>query len=475
MKKFVVTRFGFVNCTQDWFDYHIGLWEALTLPTLELNADSNTYIILIISEMIPLSSLRRLNKVIIASSIRGNIYILKYMVGFDKNVWSPAIKFLNENIDTENGEYFILHTFDSDDGLCSDFFSTIEKHVSEKFTKHGEHKCILMYPEGMAFNANDLTQQKFWYEYIIMNYVVVTNNASHVSDMYSLHGMARGDATRAKNHKFFSEQIFKEYFIRNGKINWFYTTHHGSSEGILRRQSGGERNLRNGKLDSLITNVDFDIWKEKFGVDLNKLLLFQKASLKYQPKGVGAYGVFNQATKDLSKIRTQYDHSVAIYKEILDYNDLQKKTFRAYINKKEGKSHVDAILDFFGLAPLKYNVIQSITKGAIMLRLLEENPDNYRIFIVTSGMEINYCSDIDRGIVRHISESFDKAMMRCNVHGRGNDVWLASERGHSSIFCKGMELSLDLLGLNFVILDEDSNIIDIFNIDINNSELPLFR
>ena len=475
MKKFIIIRFGFVNCTPDWFDYHIALWEALTLPTLELNADNETFIPLVVSEMIPLSSLRKLNEIINSSSARRNIYVLKYMVGFDKNEWSSAIRFINEHIDSkQNDEYFILHNLDGDDGLCSNFFSTAEEYVLERFKEQGEHKMVLMYPEGVAFSPNNLTQQNFYYEYMGMNYVVVTNNVQHASNVHSLHGMARGDATKARNHKFFIEQNFKEYCVKNGKINWFYTVHHGSSEGVLRRQIGDERNLRNGKLDGLIANVDFDTWEHVFGVDFKKILRFQK--ILYQPKGIGSYGTSNQATKELSRIRAEYDYTVAIYKELLDYNDIRKETFRAYVKERIEKSYTDALLDFFDLAPLKYNATCTINQGSVMLRFLTAYADNYRIFIVTSGMELNYCSDINRGIIKHVSESCgSKATMRCNVHGRGKDVWLASENGHSSIFSRGMELSLDLLGLNFLIMDNATSIIDMFNIDITNIEMPLIR
>lgn len=127
---------------------------------------------------------------------------------------------------------------------------------------------------------------------------------------------------------------------------------------------------------------------------------------------------------------------------------------------------------------IKYeNVIENAEN---IIKFYSDNAKDYKIYIASSGLDYNYCAEINRGILRYVIDS-EPALLVCPselARNSVNKVVLQSRNKHSSIYVtnknynnSSIEVGIDFEGLNFLVMNVDDCIIDVFNINMRESVL----
>jgi len=460
MKKIVVTRFGVANVTNDWFDYSIDLFATITLPSLEANADNNTFFILLVSEIVPNNAIVRINELIRHSSARGCFRIIKVLPGWNCKAGRQAYVFeclindLREILHPD--EWFMIHNLDADDALIPDYFLMVENVTKQKFKNGLPHKCVIQFPEGASLILSPFLMTEYVTEFGSNNCTIISNNL--------LDSLKTIDCHRLQEVFFNRNSIFMSYKEYNSKVNWIRVFHSNSTFGARSiteslKNTRGANLLKNKIYNAIEILTSFHVSSEKVTAFSSKHP--QEFATPHQNVDLDKSCI----TDSLSKIKKDYEEHKTIMQELLDYNDLKKTKISVFLSSlKESLPTYKQVLNTFynsGATEYAEHALEFINDYAQYIITLEKDCNGLlACFMAYSDGECSYAGTYIGGVMSYKINSDSVLMAQAFGHNTGSplkNVVLQASNGYSQINVMGRLLGLNQRGLNIVVFEEFSN------------------
>jgi len=471
LKKFVAIRMGVNNVTPDWFDNHLDLFKAITIPSLEANANSSTYFCILISELAPARSIQKLHSIIDSSSARDSLRILKILPGWNcksgkqSSVYSIFADYIEEIV--PSGEWFIFHNLDSDDGLCSGYFSMVEEFTKEKFSNETPHKFLLQYPQGAAIQLRTHIISEFVEEFGSNVCTFVTNQCKDAR--LALNGHLQ------KEEFFNKRKDFESYKVYNEQLNWFRTFHANSNMAariIIRDQDNFRGNFVLARQPKELT-FNQVLESNAFFPKLEKNIL-EYVSKHQQEKVTPHFFVDiddSSLLRPLVNIKKRYNTQKKVITQFLDYNDLIKPQYAEYIREVVSKevSYRAALASVYGITLSEDNLSNV---GWVMYIQHIQVKKNFVTLLAYSDENFSYGAIYEKGTVFYEIKSDHLTISQGIYKGRRRkNAIIQAFGGNTQINSCGMLLGLNQPGLNIVVLQrpEDENealkLVDSFHLE----------
>ena len=205
LAHFVVTRFGIGVYNESWYDAALGLFEAVTYPSLRAQTSQEFTWLIVVDRHIPEPAFRRL-RVIIGGS--GNIHVVPLDLtnidhvrhGCFEHVWRCCQDYITERrLLTEPSDYVLTSTIDGDDAWHRDMVKLAHQQsspelarlVADESTRSAvlRHTCgqVLTFPRGLQWFAQSDDVRALEEAFIGMSIFVLARFSSGVSVLSSRH------------------------------------------------------------------------------------------------------------------------------------------------------------------------------------------------------------------------------------------------------------------------------------------------
>ena len=176
LAHFVVTRFGIGIHNESWYDAALGLFEAVTYPSLRAQTSQEFTWLIVVDRHIPEPAFRRLRAITGGS---GNIHVVPLDLtnidhvrhGCFDHVWRCCQDYIIERrLLTEPFDYVLTSTIDGDDAWHRDMVKLARQQstpelarlVADKSTRSAvlRHTCgqVLTFPRGWNGSLSPMMQ-----------------------------------------------------------------------------------------------------------------------------------------------------------------------------------------------------------------------------------------------------------------------------------------------------------------------------
>jgi hypothetical protein len=205
LAHFVVTRFGIGVHNESWYDAALGLFEAVTYPSLRAQTSQEFSWLIVVDRHIPERAFRRLRAII---SDSGNIHVVPLDLtnidhvrhGCFDHVWRCCQDCIIERrLLTEPFDYVLTSTIDGDDAWHRDMVKLAHQQSAPELARlaAGEgtrsavlrHTCgqVLTFPRGLEWFAQPDDVRPLEQAFIGMSIFVLARFSSGVSVLSSRH------------------------------------------------------------------------------------------------------------------------------------------------------------------------------------------------------------------------------------------------------------------------------------------------
>ncbi len=205
LAHFVVTRFGIGVHNESWYDAALGLFEAVTYPSLRAQTSQEFTWLIVVDRHIPEPACSRLRAIIGGS---GNIHVVPIDLtnidhvrhGCFEHVWRCCQDYIIERrLLTEPFDYVLTSTIDGDDAWHCDMVKLVQQQsapelarlVTDESTRSAvlRHTCgqVLTFPRGLEWFAESDDVRPLEEAFIGMSIFVVARFSSGVSVLSSRH------------------------------------------------------------------------------------------------------------------------------------------------------------------------------------------------------------------------------------------------------------------------------------------------
>ena len=205
LAHFVVTRFGIGVHNESWYDAALGLFEAVTYPSLRAQTSQEFTWLIVVDRHIPEPAFRRLRGIIGGS---GNIHVIPLDLttidhvrhGCFDHVWRCCQDYIIERrLLTEPFDYVLTSTIDGDDAWHRDMVKLARQQSAPELARlvAGEstrsavlcHTCgqVLIFPQGLEWFAQRDQVRPLEEAFIGMSIFVLARFSSGISVLSSRH------------------------------------------------------------------------------------------------------------------------------------------------------------------------------------------------------------------------------------------------------------------------------------------------
>lgn len=450
-----------------WYDYRFSLLEAFTLPSIEANKEKDLYWLILMTEDLPAKYRRRLNQIIDNSSVRENTYILD--IRFPSDLRKVFRKFIDERIEPD--EWRIEMRMDGDDMLAAGIFAEVEQIANE----NPETPMLLTFRDDVYHYIHANKSQPTVYPFLALDTFLITNDLDF--HPYMTQHTKMGEAA--------GEKGIEVHIIESNRPKWAYSIFPAS-----------DSHVRNGYREPNGSMTTLDVFQD-LGVTPNLKALSEFYHRYPAPcKALGRLGGHHSFTMKCNEISRELTNTKKLWQETVDYNDLKKPALHKVLSdahQKHGR-WLDAVNEVYDMKLQYDDELLKITDGRTYMNTICEISENDKIVVLFStkfatqsgigaplGSELCYCGYFLNGEITYETNTEPFLFNSFSLKDRKLDFFdIAStcqpEICESSIAFRFVEYSLNLRGLNIVILDpEKQEVIDSVNIDIQSEELTLTR
>lgn len=205
LKHFVVTRLGLGVYSVPWYESTLGLFEAITYPSLRAQTSQEFTSLIVVDQQMPEPALRRLRATVGGTK---NFHIVPLDLtnlrhvrhGCFDHVWDRCLDYIIEQrLLTDPSEYILTSHLDADDAWRRDVVELAnEQSMSEparlSANESGRsaivrHTCgqVLTFPLGLRWFAQPDIVQPFHHEFLGMAVFVLARASGGISVLSSRH------------------------------------------------------------------------------------------------------------------------------------------------------------------------------------------------------------------------------------------------------------------------------------------------
>jgi hypothetical protein len=215
LKHFVVIRLGLGVYNKTWYESRLGLFEAVTCPSLRAQTNQSFAALIAVDRQIPDSALSRLQQ-IIADALNFHVVpidltnLRQVRHGSWDFVWDCCQDHLLEHyLVTDPFDYVITSILDDDDAWHRDtveivhrlFEPEVLRLIADEPKRLTNYRHtggqVLTFPHGMKWFAHDDVVQPYEYEFLGMSVFVLARFSSGISALSSRHPAWRAMANIA--------------------------------------------------------------------------------------------------------------------------------------------------------------------------------------------------------------------------------------------------------------------------------------
>jgi Putative rhamnosyl transferase len=205
LKHFVIIRLGLGNYHEPWYNSRLGLFEAVTYPSLRAQTNHNFTALVVVDRQIPGPALARLRDIIAGASnfhvVPIDLTSLRHVRhGCWDFVWDRCQEcLLEQSVVTDPFEYVVTSILDDDDGWHRQTIETVGRQfepelqrlidIEPKGLTNYRHTrgMVLTFPRGMKWFAHTDVVQPFEYEFLGTSIFVLARFSSGISALSSRH------------------------------------------------------------------------------------------------------------------------------------------------------------------------------------------------------------------------------------------------------------------------------------------------
>jgi hypothetical protein len=205
LKHFVVTRLGLGVYHQPWYESTLGLFEAITYPSLRAQTSRDFTWLIVVDRHIPEPALKRLKDIVGGER---NLHVVPLDLtnlrhvrhGCFDHVWHRCQDYIIEHrLLADPSEYIITSSIDADDAWHRNIVALAHEQSEPELARlvgdeRGRsavvrHTCgqVLTFPRGLRWFAEADVVQPFEYEFLGMSIFVLARFSSGISVLASRH------------------------------------------------------------------------------------------------------------------------------------------------------------------------------------------------------------------------------------------------------------------------------------------------